>query len=154
DLVAAAALPLAGRLVAAADQPGVGEELADRGEAADVVDLVEQDQGQDLADAGHGAQAVEGLRVIDLGGAGPGQLQCAGLGVVGVEQGQVDLDVLLDAGVGEAAGEVQLVTVLGVGELLGQGRQVVLAVGVGQVDEGLGAAADQERPAAEQVAGL
>src|SRR6516162_1991512 len=71
DLVAAAALLLAGRLVCAADQPSVGQKLSDFGEAADVVDLVEQDQGQHLADAGHGTQAVKGLRIIHLGG--PGQ---------------------------------------------------------------------------------
>src|SRR5262245_8852407 len=45
DLVAAGALLLARRLVGAADQPGVGEELADLGEAADVVDFVGADEG-------------------------------------------------------------------------------------------------------------
>src|SRR5262249_3654036 len=50
--------------------------------------------------------------------------------------------------------DVQLGPVGGVGELLGEGRLVVLAVGVGQVDERLGATADQEGAASEQVASL
>jgi hypothetical protein len=47
DLVPAGALLLAGRLVGAAHQPGVGQELVGGREAADVVYLVEQDQGQE-----------------------------------------------------------------------------------------------------------
>src|SRR5262245_56554492 len=154
DLVAAGALLLAGRVVGATDQPGVGEELADLGEAADVVDLVEEDEGQDLADAGHGAQAVEGLGIIDLGRAGQIQFETADLLIVGIDQGQIDFDVLANTEVGEALRDVQLLAVLGVGELLGEGRQVVLAVGVDQVDQGLGATADQESAAAEQVTRL
>ena len=111
DLVAAGALLLAGRLVAAADQSGVRQKLADLGEAADVMNLVQQDQGQHLADAGHGTQAVKGLRIVHLGGPRKVQLQVGDLGIVGVDQGQIDLDVLLDAGVGEALGEVQVVAV-------------------------------------------
>src|SRR4051812_13050940 len=40
--------PLAGRLLGRAHQPGVGEELAGVVEAADVADLVEDRQRQDL----------------------------------------------------------------------------------------------------------
>ena len=48
DLVAAEALASCRPTRGAAHQPGVGEELADLGEAADVVDLVEQDQARIL----------------------------------------------------------------------------------------------------------
>src|SRR5262249_25799421 len=68
DLVAAGALLLARRLVGAADQPGVGQGLPHRGEATDVVNLVQEDEGQDLADAGHRAEAMEGLRIIYFSG--------------------------------------------------------------------------------------
>src|SRR6516162_8225184 len=61
DFVAAGALLLPGRFVDTADQPGVRQELANLGEPADVVDLVEQDQGQDRADAGDGTQPGVGL---------------------------------------------------------------------------------------------
>src|SRR5438552_9231352 len=69
DLLAAAAQLLASRLVGATHQAGVAEEVADLGKPADVVNLVEQHQGQDLADAGDGAQPVEGVDVVQLGGA-------------------------------------------------------------------------------------
>lgn len=49
------------------------------------MDLGEQDQGQHLADAGDGTQAVEGLRVVHLGGPGQVQFQVGDLGVVGTE---------------------------------------------------------------------
>ena len=58
----------------ALDQAAVRAEVADRGKARDVVDLVEHDQGEDLADTGYGAQAVEVVRVVDLGGASDGEL--------------------------------------------------------------------------------
>src|SRR5262249_52855644 len=154
DLVAAGALLLAGRLVAAADQPSVGEKRADLGEAANVMNLVQQDQGQNLADAGYGTQAVKGLWVVHFGGPRKVQLQVGDLRIVGVDQSEIDSDVFLDAGIGEAFDNVQLGPVGGVGELLGEGRLVVLAVGVAEVDEGLGATADEEGAASEQVAGL
>src|SRR5262245_65071394 len=51
DLLAAGALDLAGRLVPAGHQPGVGEELPGVVEAEDGVDIVQKHQRQDLADA-------------------------------------------------------------------------------------------------------
>src|SRR5271155_276234 len=56
NLLAAAAQLLAARLVGAAHQARIAEEVANLGKAADVVDLVKQHQGQNLADAGHGTQ--------------------------------------------------------------------------------------------------
>src|SRR5262249_39461540 len=104
--------------------------------------------------AGDALKPGEGLHVIDPGGLDQVALQAGDLPVVGVDQGQIDLDVGAGAFVGEARGQVQLGAVGGVGQLLGQRRQVVLAVGVDQVGQGLGAAADQMRTTPEQVAGL
>jgi hypothetical protein len=56
----------------------------------------------------------------------------------------IDGDVLPDAGIAEAFDDVQFGAVGGVGELLGEGRLVVLTIGVAEVDEGLGATADEE----------
>ena len=67
DLLAARPLHLAGTLVLAAHQPAYDRKLPGLGEAGDVVDLVEQDQPQDRADAGDGPQQAEGDRVVDLG---------------------------------------------------------------------------------------
>src|SRR5207248_4059466 len=137
--------------VGTANQAGVGQKLADLGKTADVVDLVQQDEGQDLADAGHRTQTMEGLRIVYLGGACQVQLDGADLLVVGVDQGQVEFDVLADAGILEACRQIQFGAVGGVSQLLGEGREVVLTVGVGQMHEGLGAATDEEGAAAQQV---
>src|SRR5690606_36350652 len=48
DLLALPGLLLAGRLMGAFDQAGVGEEIANPRETGDVVDLVEQGQREDL----------------------------------------------------------------------------------------------------------
>jgi hypothetical protein len=52
DLSPAGAGALACGDLGAADEAGVGGEVLDGGEAGDVVDLVEDDEGEDLADAG------------------------------------------------------------------------------------------------------
>src|SRR5262249_48252735 len=104
DLVATGALLLASRLVGAADQPGVREELSLGGEAADVVDLVKQNQPQHLADPGCGAQPREGLGGVHLGGARQVQLQVGDLDVVGIDQGQIDLELRWTLGSVKRAG--------------------------------------------------
>jgi hypothetical protein len=65
----------AGGYLSALDQAGVGSEVLDGREAADVVDLVEDDEGEDLPDAGDGAQAIEGIGVVLPGGAEDGEFQ-------------------------------------------------------------------------------
>src|SRR5439155_19725225 len=95
-----------------------------------------------------------GLGVVCLGGPRQVPFESADLVVVGIDQGQVDLDVALDAGVGEARRQVEFRAVGGVAELLGQGRMVVLAVGVDQVGQALGASADEVGPPTQQVACL
>src|SRR5262245_7587754 len=154
DLLATRALLLAGRLVLAADQPGIAEEMTHVGKAADVMDLVKKDEGQDLTDAGNRLQPEIGLRIIDLGGTCQVQLHVAEQLVVLVDQGEIDLHRLVDAGIGEAVGDVQFLPIGGVAELQAEGRMVVLAVGVLDVSDGLGSLMDQVLPAAQQVAGL
>jgi hypothetical protein len=68
EAVPSGAFLLPRRLVGAADEAGIGEEVTGGREAADVVDLVKEDEGQDLADAGDGEQALVGLRVVYFDG--------------------------------------------------------------------------------------
>src|SRR5262249_47284061 len=124
------------------------------GESADVVDLVKQDEGGDLADAGDGLQTVEGLHVIHFRGPRQVQLEVGDLLVEAVDERQVHRGALLDARVRGAGGGGHLGAVLGKGELLGEGRQVVLGVEDVQVGQQPGPLADQESAAAQQVAGL
>ena len=72
DLLAARALLLAGARVLATHQPRRTTGSCRPRGSADLVDLVEQDQAQDRADAGDGPQQAEGHRVVDLGVLAPG----------------------------------------------------------------------------------
>ena len=68
DLFAAEApLLFPGRFVFATHQACVGEEVAHLRKTTYLVDLVEQDQAQDLADAGDRAQEGQRRWIVDLG---------------------------------------------------------------------------------------
>jgi hypothetical protein len=113
DFLAAVAPRLARRLGDPADQPGVGQEVAGVGKAADVVDLVEQHPGEDLADPREGAQPMGGEGVLDLDGAFEVQLDVCELLSEGIDEGEVDRDGRADRSLGEAGGDVEFGPVAG-----------------------------------------
>ena len=59
DLGAGRTGPLAGRRRFAFDEASIGSESLDGLEATDVVDLVEEGEGEDLPDAGDGVEISE-----------------------------------------------------------------------------------------------
>jgi len=149
DLGPARAEPLAGRAVLAPDESAVGEEVLYPREASDVLDLVENHERQDLADAGHRAQAVKGLGIVLLGAADEVQLELADGLVVMRDHLEIDLDAPADVGVGEGLGHAD--TVGSMGDLRGGHGKVVLVVGVLDVGQEVAAAADQVEAPAEQI---
>ena len=100
-LRAAGAELLAAGLLHALDQPRVRGELLHAIEARDVVDLVEDRQREDLADARHRAQPVERVGIVALRLADDRQLEVDDERVVLVDQRQVDLDALPHTRIGE-----------------------------------------------------
>jgi len=64
DLVVWAPLTLAPRLMSAFHQPCVGDEVANRGKTVDVVDLVEDHQGQGFPYTGNTAKQMNGHRIV------------------------------------------------------------------------------------------
>jgi hypothetical protein len=58
------------------------------------VDLVEDRERQHLADAGHGAQPVEGMGIVALGFPDDRELEVENQRVVLLDQSQVDFDAL------------------------------------------------------------
>mgnify|MGYP000256458682 CR=1 FL=1 len=70
DLSSREAVAFAGGISRAFDEPGIGDKVLDGGETVDVVDFVEDDQGEDLADAGHGTDQKEILGIMLLGRSG------------------------------------------------------------------------------------
>ena len=59
DFGSAGAVAFASRFSGAFDQPGIGDKILDRSKALDVVDLVEDNQGQDFTDAVHGTKQLK-----------------------------------------------------------------------------------------------
>jgi hypothetical protein len=151
DLAAPRAEALAGRRLGAGDQPRVGGEVLDAGEAADVVDLIEDGQGEDFADAGERLEPEEAVRVVLLHRADDVELEFPDEPVVDFDEGEVGLDALPDVGIGERVGDPRAI---GPVDDLPRGLgEVVLVVGILDVGEELPALADEVEPAPEQIAG-
>ena len=152
DLFVARALLFAGRLVAAPHQSRVRQKLAHFGKAANVVDLVKEDQGQDFADAGDRPQPGQRVGIVHLGVAFEVQFELVNAFVELVDQFQVGFDGDPDRGVFESLGHVEFLAIAGKDELFAEGGMVVLAIGVLDVGDEVGTLADEEEPAAEQIA--
>jgi len=100
------------------------------------MDVVEQPEAQHLADAGHGLPQMEGGGVMVPGGVDDGEFDVAkSLIVVGTER-QINCNTLLDGWIGKALGTPLAVRF--VGDLLANGRQGILAVGILHVCQELG----------------
>jgi len=91
--------------VLGAHQAAVGDEVPHVGEALDVVQLVEQHQRQDLADAGNRLQPLIGLRIVDPSATNQVEFQGSNLFVEMLGQGEVALDATARARVGERRGD-------------------------------------------------
>ena len=151
DFAARSAIAFAGRLLGAFDQSGIGEEVADLLEARNSVDFIEYDESEDLADAWHGVQQVQGIRVVRLGAAHDVGLELGELLVVDIDERDIERDAFAYAGVGEALSQVDSVGLAG--DFLAEGLEIVLAVGVLDVGEQLGTLVDQMVAPAQQVTG-
>src|SRR5262245_2404290 len=97
DLFAGASISFSCGLFGALDQPGIGDKVLDCGEAFDIVDLVEDDQSQDLADAVHRAQPVEYVDVVYLGRLSDVELDLGEQLIVVIDEREVHLDGLTHA---------------------------------------------------------
>ena len=128
DLGVLGALVLAGRLACGFDQAAVGDEVTDGGETADIVDFIDHHQGEDLADAGNGAQQAEHHGVMVACLLEHLALELEENGVVDIEEHHVGFDALADHGIGEQLGQADAVGVSV--DAFGEPRQVVLGVGV------------------------
>src|SRR5262249_36596112 len=129
------------RLLASTTQPSIGAKLLACVEAFEGIDLQEDGQGDDDADAGRRLQHGHLGRVVQAGGNLDVFLQSADGRIERVEQRQVGLDatayaVIVD--VGEDGGAFGLVF-----DVVGDGRQVELASGGVDVAVQLGALTDQ-----------
>ena len=122
-----------GGLFLALHEASVGRELLHAIKARNVVDLVEDGQREDLADARDRPQAVERIGVVALRVTDEGRLQLADQGVIVVQERDIDFDAFAHAGVGETLG--QAVAVRRIRDALLECRQLVLVARVLDVRE-------------------
>jgi hypothetical protein len=151
DLRACGPIACAGGCLGTCDASALGHEILDPREAAEVMHRIEQDHTQHLAEAGNGLSAITGLRLVLLGRLDNGQRDIAEPLIIVVHQSEVDCDTLLHGGI--RAPFRHPVPVRLVGQRLPELGQVVLAVGLLDVREELGALTCQMSAAPEQVAG-
>jgi hypothetical protein len=151
NLLAREPVPLARGLLGALDEATVGHKVLYPGEAGEVLDLIEDDQGQDLANAGHRLQTGEALRVMALGGARDIEFHLASQLVVVVDEGHVHCNGLAHARVREVL--FHTLPIAFVRQLLAKLGEVVLAVGVLDVGQEFRPLAHERTTAPEQVAG-
>ena len=112
----------------ALDEPAVREEILNSWESADVVNLIEDRQREDLAYSWDGLEAVIGLGVVLPGSSLEMVLDIADDSVVVLGQHEVDLHALAGIRLGEDLGHAFPVSLVGD---LGPGFwKVVLVVGV------------------------
>ena len=86
DLFAGEAIVFPGRLAGTFHQAAIGDKLLHTLEAGDVVNLVQNCQGEDLADSGDRAQQVEGVLILLFGLTGDEELELVEQGVIEVNQ--------------------------------------------------------------------
>ena len=124
-----------GRLLGAFDQSSIRRELLDAIKARDVVNLVENGQREDLADARHRAKPMKRVRIVAFGLADDGEFEIIDERIVLVDQRDVDLDALLHTRIGKVLHDP--VTIGPIGELSPEDRQVVLRARVLDVGQQL-----------------
>src|SRR5215218_3480789 len=142
---------LAGRLMRSLHQASIGEKVLDPGEAAEVVNLVEQGQRENLSDARDGAQEEEVPVVVLADLVKQVELHVTDDLIVAVEQSDVGGDGHLDGVVVEVFDDGA--SILGLVGALLEDRQVVLRVGVLDVGQQLATLPGEEQAPAQQVAG-
>jgi hypothetical protein len=151
DRGAGGARTLSRRFLGACDQAAGGHNILDPREAGDIMHRIQQHQTQNRADAGDGWPPVKGVGIVLLRRLDDRQCNIAEQPIVVVNQGEVDLDTLLDCGI--KAPLSHAVPIALVGQLLPHLGQVVLAVRLLDVGKEFGALTRQRQATSEEVPG-
>ncbi|KXJ04728.1 hypothetical protein AC249_AIPGENE5433, partial [Exaiptasia diaphana] len=150
-LAPARRLSFAVGLTSAGDEPGVGKEVSDLRKPFDVLNFVKEGQGQNLSDAGNGAQQVKGRGVVGANAILQVELHLMDRLIQSLEQGQVRGHGHLDLGVVSEVFEQRVpVAVPGDSPEVGQ---VVLGIGVLKMSQKLGALSYEAQAPSEQISG-
>jgi len=143
--------PLAVGFPTSRDKARVGEEIADLRKAANVLNLVDERQAKDSADAVDRLEELKAGSVVLSDLFDQVELHLMDRVIVGVELRDVGghRHLYVDV-VGEVLEEAVVATVLAIDSLL-EGRKVVLSDGVLGVGHELGSPADEVRPSPQEI---
>jgi hypothetical protein len=128
DFLAGSSGAFAGGFLGTLDQAAIRPTILDAGEALDIVTFIKHDEGQDCAHAWDRAQPVKGVSIMVLGRVYARQCQVCEALVLGANEGESDLNALVDRGIGEALGDA--VAIGFGGDFLADLREGVLARGI------------------------
>lgn len=92
-------MALAGGCLGPVGESAIGHHSLDPRDARDVMNRLAQDHTPNLADAGDRWQAIQGLRRVRLGCLDEAHLAIAAQLIIVVNQGEVDVDMLLHGGI-------------------------------------------------------
>jgi hypothetical protein len=136
DFGAGRAVSFAGGFPGTFDQAAIGDKILHPGEPVNIVDFIEQHEAENLADARHGVEQIQGVGIMVLSGFDDGEFDVAQQRIVVRDEHQIDLDTFLHDRIGKARGNP--VAVGFVGELFADGGQIILAVGILDMRQKLG----------------
>jgi len=105
DFLARGAHACAGGCFRTLDQATRRGEVLHPWEAVKVMDVIEQHEAEDCANARHGLHQVQGVGVVLLGACDDGETQITEQLIIIGDQGQVDLDILVHSGIVKALGD-------------------------------------------------
>lgn len=144
---------LASRFSGAFHQTRVRHEILHARKAGNVMDFIEDDQRQRIADARYGLQEGQTLGIMFLGAGLDMPFQLGQLLIIEIDQCTVEFDALFDLWIGKALGHVDACAIGFPADPGTKLRQVVLAIGVLDVRQELGALPHQVIASAHEVAG-
>ena len=105
DFAARGAGTFSRRFLGARDETAIGGKRLHPRETVDLMDVVEQHEAEDLANAGHRLQQIPGMCVMVLGRFHDGAFDVAQQRIVGGEERTIDVDALVHRWIGTALGD-------------------------------------------------
>src|SRR5882672_212990 len=104
DFIAGGARAFTGRFPSTLDETTVGGKILYPRKAREIVNFIEEYEAEDLADARHRLEQIQGLGVMVLGGFDDGEFDVTQEFIIVGDEREIDFDTFLHRWIGEALG--------------------------------------------------
>jgi hypothetical protein len=151
DFGAGGARAFPSRFLGALDQAARGGEILHPREAVDLMDFVEPHEAEDLANAGHRLQQIQGIGGMVPRGFDDGEFDVAPQLILVGDERKLHFDALLHRWIGKALGDA--IAVRFVGNVFADGREVIHTGGSVDMGQEFAAFARERHASTQQVAG-